>query len=269
MTTGYLKINDADIYYEMAGEGETLVMTHAGFVDSGMWDAQWDAFAEHFRVVRFDLQGYGKSSPAIGPISRREELAQVLDALDIERAHLLGCSLSGATVLDFTLAFPERVTSLIAVSAAPGGFELQGPPPRYMMEMMEAAQSGDTERASELQVRIWFDGESREPEDTDQAVRPHIAAMNRIAVNNNTFFIAEAQPPNPLDPHAVTRLADIKVPTLIVVGALDHPEILRAADVLVDGIDGAHKVIIPDAAHVPNMEQPAIFNEAVLNFLKG
>ncbi|MCI0714183.1 MAG: alpha/beta hydrolase [Chloroflexi bacterium] len=269
MTTAYLKINDADIYYEIAGEGDTLVMAHAGFVDSGMWDAQWDVFAGHFRVVRFDMQGYGKSSPATGPIARYEELAQVLDALDIQRAHLLGCSLSGTTILDFALQYPQRVQSLIAVSAAPGGFELQGPPPRYMFEMMEAAQSGDIERASELQVRIWFDGESREPQDTDQNIRQQVAAMNRIAVNNNTFFIAEAQPAILLDPPAITRLADIPVPTLVIVGALDHPEILRAADVLVDGIDGAQKVIIPDAAHVPNMEQPTIFNEAVLSFLKG
>ena len=79
--------------------------------------------------------------------------------------------------------------------------------------------------------------------------------------------IADLQPLNPLDPPAVRRLNEIRVPTLIVAGALDHAENLRAADVLTTDIRGAKKISIPDAAHVPNMEQPALFNRAVLDFL--
>jgi pimeloyl-ACP methyl ester carboxylesterase len=79
--------------------------------------------------------------------------------------------------------------------------------------------------------------------------------------------VADAQPPNPLTPPAAERLGEIQAPTLIVAGALDHPEILRAAEVMAAAIPGADKAIIEDSAHLPNMEQPAAFNEAVLNFL--
>lgn len=264
---GYTNINGGKLYYEIGGAGDTLVLDHAGFVDSGMWDDQWSAFTKHFRVIRYDMRGFGKSDPVNGPVCRRDDLYQLLKHLDVKQAHLLGCSMGGTTVIDFTLEHPEMVKTLIAVSAAPSGFEMQGEPPPHLMEMMEAAQKGDIARTSELQLRIWVDGMYRQPEQIDPHVRERAAAMNIIPVRNGTWA-ADAQPLNPLNPPAVGRLADIHVATLVIVGALDHPEILRAADVMQQGINGAKKVIIPDAAHVPNMEQPTLFNAAVLDFLK-
>jgi pimeloyl-ACP methyl ester carboxylesterase len=266
-TSGYVTVGGAKLYYEMAGEGQTMVLCHAGFVDSGMWDGQWEAFAQHYRVIRFDMRGYGKSDPATGPVSRRNDLYQVLTQLNVERAILLGCSMGGESVLDLALEHPEMASALILVSAAPTGFEMQGEPPRYLMEMIEAAAQGDVERASELQIRIWVDGMYREPEQVDAEVRAHAARMNRIPVENRTFLVADSQPTNPPEPPAVGRLGDIRVPTLIIAGALDHPEIVRAADVMAREIKGAQKVIIQNAAHVPNMEHPAEFNQAVLGFL--
>ena len=96
--------------------------------------------------------------------------------------------------------------------------------------------------------------------------RQRAAEMNRIPVEHGTFML-DAQPVDPLDPPAVTRLNQIRVPTLIIAGALDNAELLRAADVMQEGITGARKVIIPGAAHVPNMEKPEEFNRAVLGFL--
>jgi pimeloyl-ACP methyl ester carboxylesterase len=266
---GYVEVDDGKLYYEMAGEGDTLVLVHAGFVDSRMWDDQWEAFTQRCRVIRYDMRGFGKSDPAQGPVSRRDDLHCLLGHLGVQRAHLLGCSLGGEAVMDWALEHPDRTSSLIVVSTAPSGFELQGEPPRYMLEMMDAAQKGDLERASELQIRIWLDGPFRQPEQVNPAVRARAAEMNRVPVKYGTFFKADAQPANPLDPPAATRLDEIRVPTLIVAGALDHPEILRAADVMVKEIKGAKKVIIPDSAHLPNMEQPEAFNRAVLAFLEG
>jgi pimeloyl-ACP methyl ester carboxylesterase len=265
--TGYASIGDGKLYYEMAGEGETLVLVHAGIVDSRMWDDQWDAFTRRFRVIRYDMRGFGKSDPAQGPVSRRAELYRLLTELKVERAALLGTSLGGETVVDLALEHPEMASALIVVSAVPSGFELQGEPPRYIMEMMQAAQQGELERATDLQIRISIDGPFREPEQVNPEVRKRAAEMNRIPVKYGTFFTADAQPADPLDPPATTRLGDIRVPTLVMVGALDHPEILRAADVMVSGIKRAKKVIIPDSAHLPNMEQPQAFNQAALNFL--
>ncbi len=265
--TGYVSVNDGKLYYEVAGEGDTLVLVHAGFVDSGMWDAQWDAFTKQYRVIRFDMRGYGKSDLATGPVSRRGDLFQVLEQLDMERAALIGCSLGGEVVMDVALEHPDRVSALVVVSAVPSGFQMQGEPPAPLMAMMEAAQKGDLEKTSELQIQLWVDGPSRQPGQVNAAVRQQAAAMNRIAVKNGTFFTADSQPLNPLDPPAATRLKDIHIPTLIIAGALDNSEILRAADVMAKEIKGAKKVVIEDAAHVPNMEKPEAFNRAVLDFL--
>lgn len=268
MTAGHADLGNGKVYYEMAGEGDTLVLCHAGFVDSGMWDAQWDAFTQQYRVIRFDMLGFGKSDKVTAPVSRRDELYRLLNHLSVERAYVLGCSMGGENVIDLTLEHPETVSSLITVNATPMGFEMQGEPPPNMVEMMAAMQQGGLKRGSELQIRLWVDGMFRQPEQVDPRVRQRAAEMNWIAVSNGTWAM-DMQPPNPLDPPAVQRLAEIRVPTLVIAGALDHPEILRAADVMVSEIKGAQKVIIPDAAHVPNMEKPAEFNRAVLDFLRG
>jgi 2-hydroxy-6-oxonona-2,4-dienedioate hydrolase len=269
MTAGYVDLEDGKLYYEMEGKGETLVLCHAGFVDSRMWDEQWDAFTKHSKVLRFDMRGFGKSDPATGPVSRRQDLYCLLQKLGIEHANLLGCSMGAELILDFTLEHPEMVLSLVTISGAPGGFEMQGEPPSEIMEMLQAIEKGDLERVSELQIHLWVDGIYRHPQQVDPDVRQRAAEMNRIAVRNGTWSKADAQPPlNPLNPPAVGRLAEINVPALVIAGSLDHPEILRAADLLANRIRGAKKIILSDCAHVPNMEKALEFNRVVLDFLK-
>jgi pimeloyl-ACP methyl ester carboxylesterase len=267
MTAGYADIGDGKLYYEIEGKGEVLVLIHAGFVDSRMWDGQWNDFTQHYRALRFDMRGFGKSDSATGPVSCRQDLYLVLQELGIEHAHILGCSMGGETAIDFTLEHPEMVLSLIIVNGTPSGFEMRGAPPSQVMEMLQALEQGDLDRASDLQIRLWVDGIFRQPEQVDSRVRQYAAEMNRIAVENKTWAIADANPLNPLNPPAAGRLDEINIPALIVAGSLDNPEILRAADLLADKIKRAKKIIIPDSAHVPNMEKPAEFNRIVLDFL--
>src|SRR5260370_40392265 len=115
--TGYINVGDGKLYYEIAGEGETLVLVHAGFVDSRMWDDQWAEFTKRYRVIRYDMRGFGKSDPATAPVSRHQELCDLFDALHVENAYLLGCSMGGQVALDFTLENPEHVSALMLVSA--------------------------------------------------------------------------------------------------------------------------------------------------------
>lgn len=256
--------DNGTLYFEAAGEGPPLVLSHAGFVDSRMWDRQWEDFTQRYRTIRYDLRGFGKSGPVSAETSRREDLRALLDALDVARAHLLGCSLGGEVSLDFALEHPERVASLILVSAVPGGFALQGEPPATLLEMLAAVQQGDVAQAAELQVRLWMDGPFRQPEAVDAAARREVAALARDALERGAQAEAEARP---LDPPAVERLRELQVPTLIVVGALDDPEILRAADLMAAAIDGARLETIPDSAHLPSVDQPARFNRVVSGFL--
>jgi pimeloyl-ACP methyl ester carboxylesterase len=266
-TSGYVVAGDGRLYYEVAGEGEPLVLSHAGFLDSRMFDAQWQALARHFHVIRYDMRGYGRSGQASGPLCRRDDLRRLLEHLRLTRAHLVGCSIGGEIALDLALERPELAASLTLVGATPSGFAMQGEPPRYVMDMFDALQRGDVERASELQMRIWLDGSFREPDQVDAALRERALTMNRIPLKRQTFAIADMQPLTPLDPPAVDRLHEISCPALIVAGSLDHPEILRAADMMTNAIPGARQALIDDTAHVPSFEQPDAFNRALLDFV--
>ena len=185
---GTVTVGDGNLYHEMAGSGDPMVLCHAGFVDSRMWDGQWEEFSQCFRVVRFDMRDYGKSDRAHGPIARRKDLEGLLDQLEIQRAVLMGCSMGGTTVLDFALEHPERVAALVLVSAVPGGFEMRGDPPADLLAMFAAMQQGDLAQVSELQLRLWVDGPFRQPEQVDPEVRQRAAEMNRIPVEHGTFM---------------------------------------------------------------------------------
>ncbi len=264
---GTLEIEGEQLYYEVAGAGPVLVLGHAGFVDNRMWDDQWAEFAQQYRVIRYDMRGYGKSDPVRGPVARGADLARLLTHLDVERAILVGCSMSGEAMLDYMLEHPDQVAALVLVNSVPSGFEMQGAPPPEIMEMIGALQQGDLARVAELQLRIWIDGPTRHADQVDATVRARAGEMNKIAVQNNTWATADAQPADPLDPPAVSRLAQVRVPTLVVAGALDYAENLRAADLLAAEIPNAQKVVLAHSADVPSMEQPVEFNRAVLDFL--
>ncbi len=183
-TIGYVEINGGKLYYEIEGEGPTLVLGHAGFVDSRMWDAQWDAFKQHYRLLRYDMRGYGKSDVATGAVNRRDDLYQLLTALNVDRAIMLGCSMSGEVAIDMAVEHPNMVSALIPISATPTGFEMQGAPPPLMMAMIAAAQAGDNDRTSDLQIQLWVDG-SRSPDQVDPTMRRLAAEMIRLLWNGS------------------------------------------------------------------------------------
>ena len=160
---GHLNLGDGQLYYEVTGKGMPIVLSHAAFLDSRMFDAIWEPLAKHFCVIRYDMRGFGKSSPVTGPLCRRDDLNQLLNHLEISESHLVGCSNGGQISLDLALEQPYRFKSLTLVGATPSGFELHGEPPRHMLEMFDAMQKGDINHSNELQIRIWLDGETREP----------------------------------------------------------------------------------------------------------
>jgi pimeloyl-ACP methyl ester carboxylesterase len=259
---GKAHLEGADLYYETAGQGPALVLAHAGFVDRRMWDEQFPEFAQHYRVVRYDRRGFGDSELTPGPFSHRRDLYQLLKFLDIERAHLLGCSAGGAAVLDFALEHPEMTASLTLVSSALGGYQFQGAMPQPLQDLMAALQAKDIDTAAELAVRLWIDGPQRTPDQVDARIRARGREMSRSALPN--VFVAE----EPLDPPAIQRLHELAVPTLVVVGDLDDASIATIGGLLATRIAGARRVVISGAAHLPNMEKPEEFNREVLAFLR-
>jgi pimeloyl-ACP methyl ester carboxylesterase len=262
--TGYAEVNGARIYYETAGAGHPLVLVHAGIADSRMWDGQFNALAEHYRVIRYDLRGYGKTAMVTGDFAHHEDLGGLLDFLNIERAYLVGCSMGGRTIIDFTLEHPEKVRALIPVGADLSGYEDKSEPPKQWDEMVAAYEQGDFERLSELEVQIWVDGRARNPQEVNPTVRTLVREMNTIALQNAAQKLGSEVT---LDPPAIGRLTQISVPALIVAGDLDQQHMLEIANLLANGIPGAQKVVMGGTAHVPNMEQPSEFNRLVVDFL--
>jgi pimeloyl-ACP methyl ester carboxylesterase len=263
---GFADVNGARLYYDVAGDGEPLVLAHAGIADRRMWDGQLEAFAERYRVIRYDMRGCGRSeAPTGASFSHHDDLRGLLDFLGIERAILVGCSIGARTAIDFALALPERVRALALVCPSVSGFESDEEPPEEWDELVEADEAGDLERVSELEVRIWVDGPYRSQEEVDPAVRDLVREMNLIALRNEPDLGEEL----PAEPPAANRLAETRAPALVVAGALDRPEVGARAELLAASIPRAQKVVIDGTAHVPGMERPEELNRVVLGFLAG
>ncbi len=248
------------------------MLLHAALGGRGLWDGQMDAFAERFRVVRYDARGFGDSPLPGGPFSLVDDLCAIFDHLQLERAVLVGNSLGGKVALEFALTRPERVTALVLVGSALGGHESSPELARFDEQEEAFLEEGRLEEAVELNLRLWVDGPRRPAGAVDAQVRERVAEMQRRASAVLLAAYEQSPPPGPsewLDPPAATRLGEVRAPTLVVVGEEDVDDMLVVADRLAAEIPGARKVVLPGAAHLPAFERPEEFNPIVLEFLAG
>lgn len=266
--SGFAHIDSAKIYYEVAGQGPPFVMIHAGVADSRQWNNEFVNFARTYRVLRYDMRGYGKSEPVEGEFSHMHDLVSLLDTLEIhEPLVLMGCSMGGGLAMDFALTHPSRVRALIMVDSAPSGLELDVARSSKFADVEKAFEEGDLDRVAELETQIWFDGTGRTPEQVDPAMRKLLWEMNRLALAHEIKELGKRLP-NTQAP-AFDRLQELDKPVLVIVGARDTPYTLAAADYMIQKIPSARKGIIEDAAHLPNMDQPHAFQEIVEHFLES
>ena len=113
--TGFVDLEEGGLYYEVAWAGSTIEFLSAQSLDTRMWDDQFSFFARDCRVVRCDPRGQGRSTaPLDRAFSHYDDLRRLLDQLDVDRARLVGSSLSGGIILNAGYLFPERVGSIIA-----------------------------------------------------------------------------------------------------------------------------------------------------------
>jgi 3-oxoadipate enol-lactonase len=263
--TGFLGNEGARLYYEVAGLGHPLLLIHAGVADSRMWDEQFSVFAQHYRVIRYDLRGYGKTEVPPGPISNHEDVANLLQSLHVEKAHLLGISFGGLVALDFALAYPEMTAALILATPSISGRQPSERERHYSEEENTYLERDDLAGATEVNLRQWVDGPYRTPLQVHPEIRERVRQMQMHAF---TIPIPEQTEGRPLKPPAMIRLAEVHTPTLLMVGDLDIPERLALVEELALAIAGAQQVHIAQAAHMLSMEQPEIFNQIVLDFLR-
>lgn len=262
---GYCPVDAGELYYTVTGGGPALVFIHAGIADQTMWDTQVEHFAPRFRVIRYDTRGFGQTRSQPTSYSNRQDLRALLDHLQVEQAILVGCSRGGQIALDFTLEYPGRVSTLALVGSAPGGFEAAGTDEENaVFEAMEQAErAGDWERVIEMDLRAWIDGFERVGQ-ADANLRERIRSILKHTYSVHTAIEITAIP---LEPPAVGRLGEIKVPFLTIVGDLDESYAQTASRYMAQQIAGARQVVMVGTAHLPNMEQPEHFNQILDEFL--
>jgi 3-oxoadipate enol-lactonase len=263
LSSGYIDVKDGKLYYEMNGQGnETIVFIHDGLVHGVVWDNQFSAFASKFRVVRYDRRGYGRSPKPEKSYSNIEDLYQVITFLKIDKAILIGMSAGGGLAIDFTLQHPEKVTSLIVVGAVVSGFGYSD----HMVTRgghLTTADYANPERLLEYLVKE--DPYETAPQNTE--IKEKLwNLMQKYPQNTDFNKNSLAEPP---ERPAIGILNEIKIPTLIVAGEFDIPDVFVHAGAIESGIPLAQRVIIPNAGHLVPLEQPDLFNQQVLNFLNG
>ncbi len=259
--SGTAAVNGTRLYYEVAGEGEPVVLLEGGQCDRRMWDDQFADFGRTYRVIRFDVRGFGSSAPRSGPFESHEDLFALLEFLGVSRAHLVGLSLGGRIAIDFALTHPEKVRSLVLAGPGLSGFPWSETHDEWVGRVHRAVARGDGKAAA----LAWLDSNYMKP----AAANPRTSRRLRELAVANARTWTEPDSEQELKPAAYGRLSEIRVPTLLIVGSLDNPDIHRIVDQLARDVPGARKVVIEGAGHMVNMEEPARFSEIVLGFLQG
>src|SRR3954462_13887332 len=248
-----LNRDGVNIYYEVYGSGPPLLLTHGYSSTSGMWQGQIEALSQHHELVLWDMRGHGQSDYPDDPAAYSEtctvaDMAALLDQVGAEKAIVGGLSLGGYMSLAFYCSHPDRVRALLIIDTGPGFKK-------------DDARETWNKRAHDTGARFDREGlEVLKPPSRERSGVTHRDASGLARAARGMLTQRDAR--------VIESLPDIKVPSLVVVGADDTP-FLAASDYMAAKIPGARKVVVPAAGHAVNIDQPQAFIEAVLPFLDG
>jgi len=248
-----LSRDGVNIHYEVYGSGSPLILTHGYSSTSAMWQGQIDTLSKHHKLVLWDMRGHGLSDYPDDPASYSEaltvgDIAALLDTIGADKAIVGGLSLGGYMSLAFHRAHPERVRALLIIDTGPG------------------FKKDDAREVWNKRARDTGDRFEREGLDVLKSLSAERASVTHR--NAKGLALAARGMLAQRDARVIESLPDIKVPSLVVVGADDTP-FLAASDYMAAKIPGARKVVIPNAGHAVNIDQPRAFIDAVLPFLDG
>lgn len=256
------RINGINIYYRDEGSGLAAVLIHAFPLNQTMWDDQLDKLRNHCRVITLDLRGFGRSDAPPGPYLMNEMAADVrelLSALDVDRAVLVGLSMGGYVSLAFRRNYPDAVAAMV---------------------LADTRATSDTDEARERRLksaeRAERDGSHAIADDmiplllgrTTLESRPAVIKRVRAMIESNRpHAIAAAQRGMAQRRDSTDILADIDIPVLILAGSEDTLTPVAEAETLCAGTRGAHLRVIEGAGHLSNIERPEDFNAALIEFI--
>ncbi len=247
-----LNRDGVNLNYEIHGSGPAILLSHGYSATLEMWRGQIEPLSRHHQLIIWDMRGHGQTDSPEDPSLYSEEatiadMAALLDAAGARQAIVGGLSLGGYMSLAFYRVCPERVRALLLFDTGPG-FKSDEARAAWNQRAMETANNFETQGLNALQSR------SREMKMSTHRSAAGLAHAAR-------GMLAQR------DANVIKSLPEIKVPTLIVVGADDAP-FLASADYMATKISNAQKVVIPHAGHASNLDQPEMFNEAVMGFLE-
>jgi 3-oxoadipate enol-lactonase len=255
----FVEIEGSRLYYEECGTApQAVVLVHDGVVNSAVWDDVWPEFCKHFRVIRYDRPGYGRSPAATTWYSETDDLLLLLQHLKVSRVALVGSSHGGELSIDFTLAHPEMVQQLVLVGAVVSGM----PYSQHFLDRgkhaFELLDKGDLKAA----ISEWSKDR-------------YLIAPGNNAARKRLFDLLSANPQDIKHPEyllrnkpALPRLHEIHVPTLILTGDADIPDVHAHAGAIGAGIPNSRRVVLPGTGHIMYLEKPSEFSRLVINFIE-
>jgi 3-oxoadipate enol-lactonase len=257
-----IKANGIEINYELSGKqhAPVVVLSHSLACSVVMWVPQLDLLEAHFRVLRFDTRGHGGSEAPPGPYTLKQlvdDAIGLIDGLGVDRAHWVGLSMGGMIGQGVALSHSGRLDRLVLADTAAAIPDEAQP---VWQERIDAARRDGMQAIAESTLERWFtpDYLKQNPPGIDQ-IRQQILATPVAGYIGCSEAIRGL---NYLD-----ALDAIRTPTLIIVGADDFGTPVAAAEAMHARIQGSTLAVIPEAAHLSNVEQTEVFNTHLLAHL--
>jgi 3-oxoadipate enol-lactonase len=258
--SGRFLVNGGDLFFESAGEGEAVVFLHGFGLDSRMWGPQFEVLQSTFRLFRYDLRGFGRSSqPPLAGYAHEDDLKALLSDLGAAPAHVVGLSMGGMMALRFAATYPQSVRSLVLADSALDGQAWSADWQTRWNGMREAARVGRLADAK----RQWLEHPLFDSARADPFSASLLARMVEDYSGWHWYNRDTARVPSP--PMA-ERLGEIRVPSLVVTGGHDISDFQSVGKALAAGLPAVRRSIIQNSGHMVNLEAPREFNAALLAF---
>jgi 3-oxoadipate enol-lactonase len=256
----FVEVENGKIYYDECGTGpDAVVLIHDGIAHSAVWDGVWPAFCKQFHTVRYDRRGYGRSPVATTRYYETDDLYTLLRHLKISRAFLVGSSHGGELTIDFTLAHPKLVEGMVLVGAVVSGYGYSD----HFLNRGNANSQPLEKNDSAALISNWANDKYLLAADHPEAKKKLHDILSAAPQDlNHPDFLRPT-------PDALPRLNEIRVPTLILVGDVDIPDVHAHAGVIEAGIPNSRRIIVEDAGHLMYLEKPKEFSRLVITFIKS
>lgn len=259
----YTTSNGTRIFWDQSNVGDPLLLIMGLGYTHEMWHRTRPLLSQHYRTIAFDNRGVGKSDVPTGPYSiaqMADDAAAVLDAAQVDRAHVLGLSMGGMIAQEFALAYPNRVRSLILGCTGCGGKNAV-PAAEQVLQIILARATMTPEEGAQAIVPFIYDATTpRERIEEDLAIR-------RATYPTAAGYLGQVQAI--LAWSSFDRLKDIQAPTLILHGETDELVPPENARILAKHIPGSRLVMLPHASHIFPTDQPEASHREILAFLSA